>query len=86
MTERARLVEKMAVAIRAGMLPKVTHYNKPSPEFYAAADMALRVIESPPDPAEKPSRICTCGQSGYPENSPYSNHPHTSDCPQYTEK
>lgn len=87
MTERERLIEKMAYAIRQAQHPKVRFLGKPNKENYLAADAALRVIESPPDALnEKPSRICTCGQNGFPESSPYSNHPHTKDCPQYTEK
>lgn len=87
MTERNRLLTAMAEQIIMSLVidgiidPSPTQDDKKA--VMMAADAALRVIESPPDPAEKPTRICTCGQNGYPENHWNSNHPHTEDCPQY---
>lgn len=81
--ERDRIIDKMAEAIFDEMQAYVD--GKKWPEIArAAADRALRVVESPPEPSETPSRICTCGQNGYAENHWHSNHPHTKDCPQYT--
>lgn len=87
MTERDRIIEKMAFAI-AQRDPVAQEVNTRGDRevlgmHYKMADAALRVIESPPDPADTPTRICTCGQNGYPENHWHSNHPHTEDCPQY---
>lgn len=84
--DREDLVNRMAQAIRASYYPNVYFHGDLKPEDLAAADAALRVIEAPADPAEAPSRICNCGQNGFPENSPYSNHPHYEGCPQYDER
>jgi hypothetical protein len=46
------------------------------------AEAALRVIEAPAVAKNETYAICTCGQNGFPENSPYSNHDHAADCPQ----
>jgi hypothetical protein len=86
MTERERIIEKMAMAMRVTESAMVLAHEKRTDWWEQLADAALRVIEAPPDPADKPTRICNCGQNGFPENSPYSNHPHASDCPQYSGK
>ena len=84
MTERERIIEKVADSIafesksRRNPLLRV--------DALALAEAALRVIESPAGNEETYSRICNCGQNGFPENSPHSNHPHLEGCPQYHQK
>lgn len=89
MTPRERLVEQIAEAIeeedrRVNSRRDSRDQGPLTPR--EAAEVALRVIERP-NRDEKPEyRICNCGQSGYPENSPFSNHPHRKGCPHYTGK
>jgi len=84
MTERERIIERVADSIanesksRRNPLLRI--------DALALADVALRVIEEPNSESETYSRICNCGQNGFPENSPFSNHPHKSGCPQASEK
>jgi hypothetical protein len=89
MTERERILNDMREEIRYALLEG--GWDVDITEGYVssisqiAAEAALRVIEKKPDSQEESySGICTCDQSGYPENSPYSNHPHREGCPQYT--
>lgn len=85
MTERERLVEEMAWAI--AQRDPVTQPVNDLGEcevlgmHYNMADAALRVMEKSARNTEPYYVICTCGQNGYPTNSPYSNHAHTEDCP-----
>jgi hypothetical protein len=81
MTERERIVKEIADALKS------IGYNDECPDVMDMADEALRVIERKPDPQKQDySGSCTCGQSGYPEISPHSNHPHRKGCPQYSGK
>jgi len=85
MTERERIVEEMAHEMQVArqyMGDRDLVYDR---FWVILASAALRVIERKSDPQTADySRICTCDQSGYPENSPHSNHPHREGCPQYT--
>jgi hypothetical protein len=87
--ERNRILDAMEEEINQALLKeKVDDFYTDSAVYFLsrkAAEAALRVIEQPlGSSGETYSRICTCGQSGYPENSPHSNHPHRKGCPQYT--
>ncbi len=84
MTERERIIERVADSIakeskgRRNPLLRI--------DALALAEVALRELEAPASKTETYSRICSCGQNGFPENSPYSNHPHETGCPQYISK
>jgi len=81
MTERERIIERVADSIakesksRRNPLLRI--------DALALAEAALKVIEEPGSKDETYSRICNCGQNGFPESSPHSNHPHREGCPQY---
>lgn len=90
MTERERIVQEMAEEILLtyvldGATESLVPNEWEKKVSLAAADAALRVIERKADPKQADySGICNCGESGYGENSPHSNHPHRKGCPQYT--
>lgn len=84
MTERERIVERVADSITKELKSRRNPLLRI--DALAAADAALREIETPFQGQETYSRICNCGQNGFPENSPHANHPHLQGCPQYSEK
>jgi hypothetical protein len=90
MTERERIKTEIADSILLTLqLEGKTETLYPTEDekrlAMTLADDALRVVEAPLDSTQEVySRICTCQQSGYPENSPHSNHPHKKGCPQWT--
>jgi hypothetical protein len=88
MTERERLLNEIAWAI--AQRDPVTQPVNDLGEYevlgmhYSMADAALKVLEKPgSDSGWFSYVICTCGQNGYPENSPHANHPHLEGCPHY---
>lgn len=83
MTERERILDKMSLVIREVVWnDRFVVDGDPDAVYKRCAEAALQVIEAPRESVEEYSAICTCGQSGYPENSPHSNHPHRDGCPQ----
>jgi hypothetical protein len=83
MTERELLLKEITKAILDSTWFLVPPLSEHEASFVAEA--ALSVVEAPVDvQTHEYTGICTCGQSGYPENSPHSNHPHYEGCPQYT--
>jgi len=91
MTERKRILDEMEDGINQAFLEAHVddYYTDWAVRTLAtiAAEVALEVIERPPDSSKEDySKGCNCGQSGYPENSPHSNHPHYKSCPEYSGK
>jgi hypothetical protein len=88
MTERERIVTAIAESLTLGLaLNGMLDYPISDDKLRAIkfmADDALRIIETPASDTEPYYVICTCGQNGYPTNSPYSNHAHTEECPHGT--
>lgn len=89
MTEREKIIHRM-VEKMDGRCDSIYEESEIHPTFmfgrdylFDLADAALRVIEESAAAVITYDRICDCGQSGYPENSPHSNHPHRKGCPQY---
>jgi hypothetical protein len=77
--ERERILDEMERRLRREF---EYYWGGGAPGARKAAEICLEVIEEPRESVEEHNAICTCGQSGYPENSPHSNHPHRDGCPQ----
>jgi len=84
MTERERIIERVADSIAKESKSRRNPLLRM--DALALAEAALREFETPASRTQTYSRICNCGQNGFPENSPYANHAHLQGCPQYTQK
>lgn len=83
MTERERILQEIKDALESADATAAAAGEVATTD--ELAEVALRVIEAPVDSqAASYDRVCTCSQSGYPENSPYSNHDHAFSCPQFS--
>lgn len=64
MTAREQLIDKMARAIYGSLDPDFEGWE-PGPEYFEAADAALRVLEQPLPTMGGEIKPCTCGHNGY---------------------